>query len=88
LNSDKVKINGSFDAVSANPIKNFAWQIPWYVVFRKIISNKARNGSIETLMEASIIRAFQLQTIKRRMGIINNAAEAKIAPAKSKVSSS
>jgi hypothetical protein len=57
-----------------------------YVAFWKIIANKARNGSIETLMEASIIHNIPAANHRvGELGIINNAAEAKIAPAKSKV---
>jgi hypothetical protein len=66
--------------VSANPNKKLCMQIHGTLFFRKIIANKARNGSIETLMEASIIHNIPAAN-HRELGI-NNAAEAKIAPAK------
>jgi hypothetical protein len=69
--------------VSAN-LKKLCMANPWYVVFPGLSPTKARNGSIETLMEASIIHSIPANKTGE-LSIINNAAEAKIAPAKSKV---
>jgi hypothetical protein len=47
-------------------------------LFFRIIATKSRNGSIETLMEASMIQSIPAANHKTgELGIINNAAEAK-----------
>jgi hypothetical protein len=52
------------------------------LLFRKTISNESPKGSIETLMEASMIQSIPAAIHKQVNWHQNKAAEAKIAPAR------
>src|SRR5690554_1193301 len=82
-----VSIHGSIDATTAHvPIKKLCMAKPEVrCSLGNISPTKALNGSIEILMEASIIQSIPAATQSTgEFGITNNASEAKIAPTKKK----